>query len=210
MGATEILVSGGVAAVLASLVGGGLKAFGIELPILASVRRQILLAVAGLGLLASGLLVDHRTSQTPPTGGLAQAGGGTDDRAATATGSPRQETPSASPAAVAAAQPEVPNIVGLPFPAARQFLLQNSWSPINSASGPRASSDRLGLRGQELWNAGYREVVSCSDSGLAPCMFRYRDRRGHILEVIAVGEGTPAVNDVILVDCNRRSDQAAC
>lgn len=54
MGPTEILVSGGVAAVLAAVVGGGLKAFGIELPLLASVGRQALLMLVGVVLILLG------------------------------------------------------------------------------------------------------------------------------------------------------------
>ena len=199
MATTEILVSGGVAAVLAALVGGGLKAFGIELPILASVPRQALLAVAGLGMLAAGLLVDR----LPASGGREAAGAAAPagETAATPLPSGTATAPSPVPAAVPAAQPEVPNIVGLPFATARQFLIQNGWSPINSASGPLANADRLGLRGEEMWKAGYREAVSCSGTGMAPCTFRYRDRAGHALEVIAVGEGEQEVNDVVLVEC---------
>ncbi|MGA9583431.1 MAG: hypothetical protein WBR13_15835, partial [Allosphingosinicella sp.] len=55
MGAAEILVSGGVAAVLAAVAGGGLKAFGVELPLLATIQRQALVMMAGIALIALGL-----------------------------------------------------------------------------------------------------------------------------------------------------------
>ena len=58
MAAADILVSGGVAAVLASVVGGGLKAFSVELPLLATVRRQMLVLVVGVALIGLGMAND--------------------------------------------------------------------------------------------------------------------------------------------------------
>jgi len=54
-GISEILVGGGVVAVLAGAIGGGLKAFGTELPLVASPRRQALLAGAGVIMVAVGI-----------------------------------------------------------------------------------------------------------------------------------------------------------
>lgn len=51
----EILVTLGVVAVMAAIVGGGLKAAGVEMPVLSSLRRQMLLAVFGLALIAVAL-----------------------------------------------------------------------------------------------------------------------------------------------------------
>lgn len=51
-----VLISAGVACLIAAIVGGGLKAFQIEIPLLQSVRRQMLLAALGAGLLAIGLM----------------------------------------------------------------------------------------------------------------------------------------------------------
>jgi hypothetical protein len=48
---TQILLTAGVVCLIAAVVGGGLKAFGIEMPLLQSVQRQVLLAVLGAGLL---------------------------------------------------------------------------------------------------------------------------------------------------------------
>ncbi len=58
MATADILVSGGVAAVLASVAGGGLKAFGVEVPLLATVRRQMLVLVVGVALIGLGLMND--------------------------------------------------------------------------------------------------------------------------------------------------------
>jgi hypothetical protein len=41
----------GIVCVIAAVVGGGLKAFGTELPIIGSVARQFLLATIGAGLI---------------------------------------------------------------------------------------------------------------------------------------------------------------
>lgn len=48
-------VVAGLASLLAAIVGGGLKAFGIEVPLLKSLFRQIVLGVLGTVLLAFGL-----------------------------------------------------------------------------------------------------------------------------------------------------------
>jgi hypothetical protein len=49
----NLLVTTGLACVVASIVGGGLKAFGIEIPALASRSRQVTLGILGLVLLAT-------------------------------------------------------------------------------------------------------------------------------------------------------------
>jgi hypothetical protein len=45
------LLGGGIACVLAAIVGGGFKAFGIEVPVIASNLRQLVLGVAGVALI---------------------------------------------------------------------------------------------------------------------------------------------------------------
>lgn len=54
MNTTLILV--GVVCIIAAVVGGGLKALGIELPAIESVRRQIMLAIIGLILVVVGAM----------------------------------------------------------------------------------------------------------------------------------------------------------
>jgi hypothetical protein len=48
-------IAAGLASLIAAIVGGGLKAFGIEVPVLASRIRQLVLGIVGLLLLALGL-----------------------------------------------------------------------------------------------------------------------------------------------------------
>jgi hypothetical protein len=48
------LLTAGIACIIAAIVGGGLKAFGIEIPVLDSGRRQAALGAFGVLLLAAG------------------------------------------------------------------------------------------------------------------------------------------------------------
>ena len=198
MGIPEILITAGVVAVLGSVVGGGLKGFGVEVPLLASIRRQAGLLVVGALLLGLGLY-SARLPQAAPGKAEAEA-------------KPAAEPKPAAAEASASDRPQMPNIVDLPFPAARQFLIQNAWSPINSASTPLAAADMLGVRAEEIWDAGYREAVACSGTGSAPCIFRYRHPSGAILEVVAVGEEVKQaiVNDARILDCKADPKPDGC
>lgn len=206
MGTTEILITAGVVAVLGSVVGGGLKGFGVEVPLLASVRRQMVLLAVGVALLGLGLFGGQLQ---PGDGGKADGAAATADKG---EGNAAASSAAAAPAAASPGRPEMPNIVGLPFAAARQFLVQNAWGPINSPSSPMANDEALGFRGQELMEAGYREAVACSGSALAPCIFRYRHPTGAILEVVAVGEDVrqAIVNDARILDCKAEPKPEGC
>jgi hypothetical protein len=56
-----VLLSAGVACVIAAVVGGGLKAFDIDVPVITSLRRQALLFVVGLGFLVFAWLLRDTT-----------------------------------------------------------------------------------------------------------------------------------------------------
>jgi hypothetical protein len=56
------LITLGIVCIIAAIVGGGLKAFQIEIPLLNSIRRQLLLASFGLVLIVVTLF----TTATPP------------------------------------------------------------------------------------------------------------------------------------------------
>jgi len=58
-------LAAGLASLLAAVVGGGLKAFGIEIPLLKSRMRQGVLAVLGVLLLAFGLGILHLPEPKP-------------------------------------------------------------------------------------------------------------------------------------------------
>lgn len=61
----------GVVAVMAAIVGGGLKAAGVDIPVLTSLARQVLLGMFGLALLVVGLEPWHwvwEEGASPPGG----------------------------------------------------------------------------------------------------------------------------------------------
>jgi hypothetical protein len=61
------LLTAGLTCIIAAIVGGGLKAFGIEIGALQSVRRQALLAGFGAVLIAASYIVHMaETPSTPP------------------------------------------------------------------------------------------------------------------------------------------------
>lgn len=60
-------VVAGLACLIAAIVGGGLKAFGIEVPLLKSLTRQVVLGILGALLLVFGLGVLRLPKHTEPT-----------------------------------------------------------------------------------------------------------------------------------------------
>lgn len=68
-----ILVGGGVAALIAAAAGGGLKAFGVEIAGMASLRRQALVALVGSGLIATGVLLPGGGGKDGGEGGKPKA-----------------------------------------------------------------------------------------------------------------------------------------
>jgi hypothetical protein len=60
-----MLVGGGIAAVLAAVAGGGLKAFGAEVPLVKSTRRQVLLFAAGAALILGGIVMNRPPPISP-------------------------------------------------------------------------------------------------------------------------------------------------
>jgi hypothetical protein len=81
----------GIACVIAAIVGGGLKAFGVEIPALSSVRRQILLAICGVFLALGSMIrqsprAPDRSDPSLPhgtTGDLGQTATATNERTPT-------------------------------------------------------------------------------------------------------------------------------
>jgi hypothetical protein len=60
------LITAGIVCLIAAIIGGGLTAFGIEIPVLESGRRQAALGALGALLLAVGLNVDGLSRSTEP------------------------------------------------------------------------------------------------------------------------------------------------
>lgn len=60
------LLTAGIACIIAGIVGGGLKAFGIELPIFKSIKRQIVLGVFGVLLCVASQLIGAGSTDKKP------------------------------------------------------------------------------------------------------------------------------------------------
>ena len=54
-GTSEVLVTVGATAILAAVAGGGLEALGVKIPVVGSLRRQVVLAVVGATFIWVGL-----------------------------------------------------------------------------------------------------------------------------------------------------------
>jgi hypothetical protein len=69
----DILLSAGAACVILAVVGGGATAFGVEIPVLNSVRRQVALGVVGIGFLAAAFVVGNGSASSNNPGNPAVA-----------------------------------------------------------------------------------------------------------------------------------------
>lgn len=96
-----ILIGGGVACLIAAIIGGGLKGFGVELPALESMGRRVALGVLGAGLLAASYFSGgylSRIGYQEPAPAVAEAA---------AVEPASAEAPAADAATEAATTPEV-------------------------------------------------------------------------------------------------------
>jgi hypothetical protein len=206
MGSEEILVSGGVAAMLGGVVGGGLKAFGVEVPLLATVKRQLLAVALGLLLIALGLLSGSgMLAPTPAQTGAARA----DDAGPTAP----VEAPSVDDSLASEAPqgpPGAPDMLSMGFPEARRLIVAGGWSPIPQEAAPH-DNPALGLRGEEVEATGFREAVSCGGTGGGACLMRYR-QQGYLLAVVVVGDTLESgiVDMYEVLGCNGRNPPEGC
>jgi hypothetical protein len=62
----NVLLSAGAACVIVAIVGGGAKAFGVEIPVLSSVGRQVALGIVGIGFLAAAYVVGNGSAGSKP------------------------------------------------------------------------------------------------------------------------------------------------
>ena len=62
---SNTLLTTGLVCIIAAIIGGGLKAFGIEIPILQSGKRQVLLAIFGFILIIAGYSVQESGKPQP-------------------------------------------------------------------------------------------------------------------------------------------------
>jgi hypothetical protein len=62
----NVILVAGLACLIAAIVGGGLKAFGIEVPVLQSRARQVILGVAGIALVFFGKVPQRNQNISSP------------------------------------------------------------------------------------------------------------------------------------------------
>jgi hypothetical protein len=65
---TEILLTAGVAALIFAVVGGGARAFGMEVPVLNSRSREVALALVGVAFLGGAVFLDWQEGQDDADG----------------------------------------------------------------------------------------------------------------------------------------------
>ena len=65
-------------------------------------------------------------------------------------------------------------------------LIRAGWRPVENAFDP-TNPDLASGNGPAFIASGYRELVSCSGTGLAFCRFAFR-RAGWLLNVVTAGE----------------------
>lgn len=77
----------------------------------------------------------------------------------------------------------IPQIaLGTPYANVRTALLKAGWKPV------RQKLESYDFMGIELRDNGWIEVESCAGTGMAPCLFVWRNQKGKRLEVVTVGE----------------------
>ena len=142
----NVLLTAGIASVIAAIAGGGLKAFGIEIPLLRSVCRQVILGLLGLVMIlfAVGL---HEGTGGQPNGG--ETGSGAASGGATG-GAPRTPPP-----------PEVPSPVTPP--------VQQGWLGLQLEDLVPETVSRLGLiNSNGAYVAGVQPGSPAAVQGIMP------------------------------------------
>ena len=83
---------------------------------------------------------------------------------------------------------KVPNITNKTYHQARKLLISNNWQPLRTLSANSTESDLGYGNAWGFWKKGYKEVESCAGTGLAPCVFNFKDVYGNKLKVYTEGE----------------------
>lgn len=103
------------------------------------------------------------------------------------TPSPNQ-SPTSSPQSTPSGQLSVPPIYGKTYAVARKLLIKEGWQPnerhISYGNDPAVQSGN----GPIFWKRGYRELVTCSGTALAECLFEFIDPTERVLVVVTQGE----------------------
>jgi len=124
----EILIASGIGIIIAAIVGGGLKAGGIEIPVINSYPRQVVLGILGAILLFLGI---QSSTPTPPETGPPITSTATHTSTATYTATPTFTTTHA-----ATSTPITPT----PTPSPPKFTADQ---PSHCREGPRIDYNHL-------------------------------------------------------------------
>ena len=85
-------------------------------------------------------------------------------------------------------QPSVPKIYGSSYDDARKMLINEGWMPNKNPMTHGDTADVQSGNGPIFWNRGYWELVSCSGTGLAHCLFEFFEPGKRVLVVVTEGE----------------------
>jgi hypothetical protein len=92
----------------------------------------------------------------------------------------------------------VPKVIGLPYPAARAWLMQTGFQPL--LDWTRMQHDYALPSEEWIGQTGYFEVQACSDASTAACRAHFVDNYRNLLRIVAdpYGSGS-AVTDAFFV-----------
>jgi hypothetical protein len=85
-------------------------------------------------------------------------------------------------------QPSIPKIYGSSYDDARKMLIKEGWMPNKNPMTHGDTVDVQSGNGPIFWNRGYWELVSCSGTGLAQCLFEFFEPGKRVLVVVTEGE----------------------
>lgn len=103
------------------------------------------------------------------------------------TPSPNQ-SPTSSPQSNPSGQLSVPQIYEKTYAVARKLLIKEGWQPNERHISHGNDPDVQQGNGPIFWKRGYRELVKCSGSALAECLFEFIDPSERVLVVVTQGE----------------------
>lgn len=85
---------------------------------------------------------------------------------------------------------KIPVVKNLAYDKARVKFMGAGWQPVRTTA-PEDVAEMLATPGntQVLWRRGYHELSeTCSGTGVAPCSFLFKDKKGRYLVVQTEGE----------------------
>ena len=87
-------------------------------------------------------------------------------------------------------------IIDMPYSEAREILLKSGWMPVPADRSDLDFEYRLP---HFYYDAGYREAIACSGTGVGYCAFKFQNKKGEYLRVTTQGgdyspdDGSPPI-----------------